>query len=239
MPNNKQNGYNGTSLIYFMFEVVDQITNWIIAAIGKNGVWAIFWGGIVEQIIIPIPSPLITMAGGFLLVAQEQPLLLALGEIFLKITLPYSIAAVLGLGIVYFIAYFGGKPLIEKFHRFIGFSWQDIEHIKKKFKGTWHDNLLVFVLRAIPVIPISIISGVAGAIRMPIVDFYLASALGVLVRSFLLGFIGWQVGEAYASMAQGLDQISDIFTILIAAAIFGFLLWGYKKRSKYLKKEKK
>ncbi len=222
-----------------MFEIVDQITNWIVTAIGKNGTWAIFWGGIIEQIIIPIPSPLITMAGGFLLVAKEQPLLSALGEIFLKITLPYSVAAVLGLGIVYFIAYFGGKPLIEKFSHFIGFSWQDIKHLQKKFKGTWHDDLLVFILRAIPVIPISIISGVAGAIRMPIVDFYLASALGVLVRSFILGFIGWQVGEAYESMAQGLDQISDILTILIAAAIFGFLVWGYKKRSKFLEEQKK
>jgi membrane protein DedA with SNARE-associated domain len=221
-----------------MFELVDQITNWIIAAIGKNGVWAIFWGGIIEQIIIPIPSPLITMAGGFLLVAKEQPLLSALGEIFFKITLPYSVAAVLGLGIVYFIAYFGGKPLIEKFHRLIGFSWQDVEYLQKKFKGTKQDDLLVFILRAIPVIPISIISGVAGAIRMPIVDFYLASALGVLVRSFILGFIGWQVGEAYESMAQGLDQISDVLTIVIAAAIFGFLVWGYKKRNKYLETKK-
>lgn len=217
-----------------MLKIVDQITNWLISAIGENGVWAIFWGGMIEQIVIPIPSPLIAMAGGFLLIAKEQPLLSALGEIFLKITLPYSAAAVLGLGIVYFIAYFGGKPLIEKFHRFIGFSWQDIEHLQKKFQGSRHDDLLVFVLRAIPVIPISIISGVAGAIRMPIADFYLASALGVLVRSFILGFIGWQVGEAYASIAQGLDQVSDIFTVLIVAAIFAFLAWGYKKRSKYL-----
>ncbi len=222
----------------FMFEIVDQITNWIISAIGENGVWAIFWGGIIEQIIIPIPSPLITMAGGFLLVPKEQPPASALGEILLKITLPYSIAAVLGLGIVYFIAYFGGKPLIEKFHRLIGFSWQDVKHLQKKFKGNWHDDLLVFVLRAIPVIPISIISGVAGAIRMPIINFYVASALGVLVRSFILGFIGWKVGEAYELMAQGLDKVSDIFTIIIAAAIFGFLLWGYKRRDRYLEERK-
>jgi membrane protein DedA with SNARE-associated domain len=222
----------------FMFEIIDQITGWIIAAIGKNGVWAIFWGGIIEQIIIPIPSPLITMAGGFLLVAKDQPLAAVLGEILLKITLPYSVAAVLGLGIVYFIAYFGGKPLIEKFHHLIGFSWQDVEYLQKKFKGNWHDDLLVFVLRAIPVIPISIISGVAGAIRMPIADFYLASALGILVRSFILALIGWQVGEAYGSLAHGLDQVSDLLTIVIAAAIFGFLVWGYKRRSKYLEGQK-
>ena len=222
-----------------MFEIVDQITHWIIAAIGENGGWAIFWGGIIEQIIIPIPSPLITMAGGFLLIPKELALPEAILQIFLKVTLPYSMAATLGLGIVYFIAYFGGKPLIEKFNRYLGFSWQDIEYLQKKFKGNWHDDLLIFILRAIPVIPISIVSGVAGAIRMPIVDFYLASALGILVRSLFLGFIGWQTGEAYQSMAQGLDQVSDIFTIIIALAIFRFLIWGYRKRNRFLKEQKK
>ncbi len=221
-----------------MFDFVNQITNWIITAIGEDGAWAIFWGGLIEQIVVPIPSPLVTMAGGFLLIPQELPLGVVLWEIFLKITLPYSIAAALGLGVIYFIAYFGGKPLIEKLNRYFGFSWQDIEFLQKKFKGNWHDDLLIFALRAIPVIPISIISGVAGAIRIPIANFYLASTLGIMVRSFVLAFVGWQIGEAYASMAQGLDQTSDIFTILISATILGFLVWGYRRRGKYLKKAK-
>jgi len=41
-----------------MFAIFDQITNWIISSIGNNGSLAIFLGGLIEQVIIPIPSPL-------------------------------------------------------------------------------------------------------------------------------------------------------------------------------------
>jgi membrane protein DedA with SNARE-associated domain len=234
LPISQLSGYNGDHELK-MFGLIDQISNWLVNAIGENGILAVFLGGITEQVVIPIPSPLIAMASGFLLVAKDLPLGEALGQIFFKITLPYTVAAVLGLGIIYFIAYFGGKPLIEKFNRYLGFSWPDIENLQKKFKGTWKDGLLVFALRAIPVIPISIISGVAGAIRMPIVTFYLSSTLGILVRSSILGFIGWQMGDAYQSMVQGLDKVSNIITVIIAVLIVGVLFWAYKRRDKFLK----
>jgi len=46
----------------------------ILAMIQKNGFLAMFTGGIVEQIIVPIPSPIITMAGGALLIDQGLPI---------------------------------------------------------------------------------------------------------------------------------------------------------------------
>ena len=140
-----------------MFEIINNLTSWIITAIGTNGSMAIFLGGLIEQVIIPIPSPLITMAGGFLLIPQNIPFLEVLKEALFSVVLPYTLAASLGLGIVYFIAYFGGKPLIEKFKNYLGFSWTEVTRLKKKFKGTKRDKLLIIALRAIPVIPISIL----------------------------------------------------------------------------------
>jgi len=217
-----------------MFTIFDQITNWIIASIGNNGSLAIFIGGLIEQVIIPIPSPLIVMAGGFLLIPQNIPLLSVLKESLYRIVLPYTIAASLGLGIVYFIAYFGGKPLIEKFKNYLGFSWAEINHLKKKFKGTGRDKLLIIALRAIPVIPISVISGVCGAIRFSIPEFYIASIIGVFIRSFILVLIGWQTGEAYQGLAGGLDKIESYITVGLVVAIGLLLLWGYKKRKKFI-----
>ena len=124
-----------------MFSFIDQILNWLIGAIGDQGPLAIFLGGLIEQVIIPLPSPLIAMAGGFLLIPQELTFLKVCQEVFLKITLPYTLAAILGLGIVYFIAYFGGKPLIDKFSRWLGFSWKEIENLQKKFSGSRKDEL--------------------------------------------------------------------------------------------------
>ena len=217
-----------------MFTIFDQITNWIITSIGNNGSLAIFIGGLVEQVIIPIPSPLIVMAGGFLLIPQNIPFLGVLRESLYRVVLPYTIAASLGLGIVYFAAYFGGKPLIEKFKNYLGFSWTEINHLKKKFRGTRRDKLFIIALRAIPVIPISVISGVCGAIRFSIPEFYIASIIGVFIRSLILVLIGWQTGEAYQNLAGGLDKIESYITVGLVVAIGLLLLWGYKKRKKFI-----
>jgi len=221
-----------------MFELVNNLTTWLLASIGKNGPLAIFLGGLIEQVIIPIPSPLITMAGGFLLIPQNIPFLNVLKEALFQVVLPYTIAASLGLGIVYFIAYFGGKPLIEKFKNYLGFSWPEITRLKKKFKGTKRDKLLIIALRAIPVIPISVISGACGAIRFPIPEFYIASIIGVFIRSFILALIGWQTGEAYQAIAQGLDKIEGLVTVAILGVIILALFWGYKKRKEFINGKK-
>jgi len=217
-----------------MFEIINNLTAWIIAAIGTNGSLAIFLGGLIEQVIIPIPSPLITMAGGFLLIPQNIPFLEVLKEALFRVVLSYTVAASLGLGIVYFVAYFGGKPLIEKFKNYLGFSWVEITRLKKKFKGTKRDELLIITLRAIPVIPISIISGVCGAIRFPIPEFYIASIIGVFIRSFILTLIGWQTGEAYQAIAQGLDRTEGLITVAILGVIILALIWGYKRRKEFI-----
>ena len=218
-----------------MFDFIDQITQWIIVSIGDNGPLAVFLGGLVEQVIVPIPSPLIAMAGGFLLVEQNAPLLQALQQVFFKVSLPYTLAATLGLGIVYFVAYFGGKPLIDRFKGWLGFSWRNIEQLQTRFQGNWWDDVLIVALRAIPVIPISLVSGVAGAIRFSIARFYLLSMIGILIRSFLLGFIGWQTGETYRAVAGGLEKIEGYVNIGLVVLIATLLFWGYKKREGFLK----
>ncbi|MEA3406608.1 MAG: VTT domain-containing protein [Chloroflexota bacterium] len=217
-----------------MFDFIDQITNWIIISIGDKGPLFIFLGGLIEQVIVPLPSPLIAMAGGFLLIDQSLPTLQALQEVFLKVSLPYTAAATLGLGIVYFIAYFGGKPLIDRFEGWLGFSWRNIEQLQTKFRGNWWDGILLVALRAIPVIPISLVSGVAGAIRFPVFRFYLLSTIGVLIRSFLLGLIGWQTGEAYQAMAEGIEQVEDYVTVGLVILIAALLFWGYRRRERFL-----
>lgn len=221
-----------------MFSFIDHLIEKIIAAIGTRGPEAIFLGGLIEQVIIPIPSPLIAMSGGFLLIPKNISLLEASKLALTRIVFPYTLAATLGLGIVYFIAYFGGKPLIDKFQNYLGFSWQEIKNLKKKFHGNWRDELLVIILRAIPVIPISVISGVCGAIRLPIVNFYLSSAVGILIRSFLLALLGWQTGEAYQALAEGLDKVENLVTIASLILIALLIFWGYRKREKFLKGKK-
>jgi len=217
--------------------MIDQL-NSITQIIQGWGAWGVFFGGIIEQIIIPIPSPVIPMAGGFFLIQKQIPFLSALKTALLKVAIPFSLGSTLGSSFVFLIAFFGGVFLINKFSRYIGFSWQDIERFKNRFfKRKSTDELLIFVFMAIPVIPSSFVSAVAGAIRVKPIEFYLFAFLGLFTRGVILGVLGWWVGEAYWTVANGLNRVESILFIVFGLIFFALLFLGYLKRDKWLKKE--
>lgn len=198
-----------------------------------HGPLSMFIGGIVEQIIVPIPSPIITMSGGAFLISRGLPLFESIWQIFIRVSLPYSIGAIIGTSLVFFIAYFGGRPLIEKFGKYIGISWKLIEKVKLDFQKTIADELFILIAVCIPVVPVSLISAFCGGFRIKPVKFYPVMFLALLIRATILGYIGFQMGETFISLAHGLDKIESVLTIVGAFLILGFL---YLKREKWLKK---
>src|SRR4029434_4774629 len=107
-----------------------EILNWIIDSIRAHGPWSVFIGVIIESVIVPIPSLLISMGAGCLLIGPELSFLEALMPILVQIVLPGSIASTLGAYIGYGIGYLGGKPLVERLQGFLGFSWSDVEKME-------------------------------------------------------------------------------------------------------------
>jgi membrane protein DedA with SNARE-associated domain len=216
-------------------DFLSEITTVITESIQKNGPIAVFIGGILEQVIAPIPSPLIATVGGFLLIPKDATIVSALWLGSFRVAIPYTLAATVGVSFVYLIAYFGGKPLTEKFKGYLGFSWEDVEAISRRFRGDLLDAVMIFLLRAVPVIPISVISGVCGLIRTKAFLFYVSSLLGILVRSIILAIIGWKMQEGYKAIIGGFDRAENIITVVSIVIIFFLLYIGYKNRGKFLK----
>ncbi len=171
-----------------------------------------------------------------MLIPEEANFISALWIGFIKVALPYTVAATMGVSFVYFIAYFGGRALIEKFKMYLGFSWKDIEEISKKFGGGAFDAVMIFLLRAVPVVPISIISAVCGFIRTKIVLFYVFSLFGILVRSVILAMVGWQMQEGYKAIIGGLDKVEDMIKVVSIFLILFLFYLGYRNRGRFLKK---
>ena len=209
-----------------------QILQSILDMVKTHGLLAMFIGGVVEQIIIPIPSPIITMSGGAFLIQHGLPFFQTIWEIITQVSLPYSFGAVIGTSFVYLIAYYGGRPLINKFGKYIGISWNLIEKIKADFQKTIKDELFIFISVCIPVVPVSLISAFCGGFRIKPAKFYPMMFLALLIRATILGFIGLQMGETFTNLAYGLDKIESILTIVGAFLILGFL---YLKREKWIK----
>lgn len=210
-----------------------QILQMILDMVKTHGSLSMFIGGIVEQIIVPIPSPIITMSGGAFLISHNVSIFQAFWEIISKVSLPYSVGAIIGTSMVYLIAYFGGQPLIDKFGKYVGIKWSLIEKIKADFQKTISDKLFIFIAVIIPVVPVSLISGFCGGFRIKPQNFYPIMFLALIIRSVILGFIGFQMGEAFTGLAHGFDKIESILTIIGAGLILGFLFF---KREKWIKK---
>ncbi len=203
----------------------------IVQLIQQHGVIAVIIAAIVEEVIVPIPSPVVPMAAGFLLVGSTE-LLPALFEIFAFVALPASLASVISSYFVYSIAYYGGKPMIENYGRYLDLSWEELQRFEHHF-DSGHEKYYVALFRAIPIVPLSLVSGAAGLFRMDWKQYGVWSFIGMLPRNFLLAYIGWTVKDDFLMMAARIDTLSTLVLVLTAGSVVAFL--GYRKfRDAYL-----
>lgn len=203
---------------------MSQLLDWIMESIRAHGAWSVFIGVIIESVIVPIPSPLIIMGAGFVLIGSELSFVQAAAPILLQIVLPGAIASTLGAYIGYGIGYFGGKPLVDRWERFLGFSWSDVEALERRFQSG-RINSLIFFLRAVPIFPLSVISAAAGLLRLPVAQFTLWTFYGSIPRCLLLAYLGWGLGETYQGIAKGLDRAEGIVSAILVLGIIGAILW--------------
>jgi membrane protein DedA with SNARE-associated domain len=196
-----------------------------------NGQLSVFIGVMVEQIIVPIPSPLIVMGAGAILISARLSVPNAFLQIFWIIVLPGSIASTLGSYIGYMISYYGGKALVLRFQRFLDVDWEEIGNLEKRFYGK-RETLAIFLSRAIPVFPISVVSIFAGLLRVPLKHFTVYTFLGSIFRCFFLAFVGWWIGATYEKVATHLNSAETLVSISMLIGMVGVLAYLYYKLRK-------
>lgn len=201
-----------------------EITNWIIDLIRSHGPVSVFIGVMIESIIVPIPSPLIIMAAGAILVDPGSAPREIFWDILRLIVVPGSLASTLGAYIGYGVGYWGGRPLIERFERFLGFGWDDVAKLEKKLEKR-HLGLMIFLLRALPIIPLSLISAAVGVLRFAILPFSGWTFLGSIPRCFFLAYLGWLTRDAYEGLAGRLDFFETLISAGLVAGILLLIFW--------------
>jgi len=211
--------------------LVSEITQWIMELMRTHGQLSVFIGVMIEQIIVPIPSPMIIMGAGAILISPGLSIPNAFIQILWIIVLPGTVASTLGSYIGYLISFYGGKALVVRFQRFLGVDWKKIENLERRFRGK-KEALMIFLSRAIPVFPISLVSIFAGLLRIPIRPFTLYTFLGSIFRCFFLAFFGWWIGATYEKVATRLDSVETVISILMLigmGAAFGYLYYKFRR----------
>jgi len=210
--------------------MIEEIVNYILEAIRSSGAWGVVIGVMIESILAPIPSPIIIMGAGFIMLPAGAGFLQILPQLLLSITVPGAIATTVGSFIGYSIGYYGGKPLINRFNWLLGVDFDELEQGTKKFAKGPSDELTIFFFRAIPVFPLSVFSAVAGVTRINWKTFAVWTFLGALVRVFVLGIIGWMMGNAYVVAAGYVESLEKIGTILLLGLVIAGFFYLYRKK---------
>lgn len=203
--------------------MIGELTRWIMGLMQDHGMATVFIGVIIESIIVPIPSPLIIMGAGALLIDAGLPAHGVFIQIVTKIVAPGAVASTLGAYFAFGIAFWGGKPIIDRFNRLLGFSWEDILWMEKKLEG--RVNMMIFLLRALPIMPLSLISAAAGVLRLPLFAFTVWTFAGSIPRCLVLGYLGYLTRDSYQGLAGHINALESIVSIAIVVGVFGVILW--------------
>lgn len=153
-------------------------------------------GSILEEIIVPIPSPFVMTTAAF--VAKSQNLNLYQVSM---VCLAAAIAKTVMSWVFYVITDKAEDIIIGKFGKYIGISHKNVEKIGSMLTGKWWNDIALFLLRAIPIFPTSLVTIAAGAIKYPMKPFLVVTFIGTMVRNYFYIWVGY----------FGYDQINKYF----------------------------
>ena len=205
-----------------MFDFLDgpvrQLVTQVYETVGYLGV--ALWVAI-ESVIIPIPSELILPFAGFLVgegVAIE-PLTGAPWNLWL-VVLAGTLGATAGALVAYAIGYWGGRPIILRWGRFLGIQGADLDRTEAFF-ARW-GVAASFFGRMIPVVR-SLVSFGAGLGRMPLLPFTIFTFLGSLPFTLLLVVVGVQLGANWDAVGAVLKRFEYAILGILVVAVLAFL----------------
>ncbi len=205
-----------------MISFVEFVSNFTINLIGSLGYWGVFIGMSLESACIPIPSEIIMPFSGFV-VWQGNTNMTLIG-----ITIIGALGNLTGSLIAYFVGLKGGRPLLEKYGKYLL-----ITHSKLELADSWflkYGGEAVLISRVLPIIR-TFISLPAGIGRMDIKKFILYTFIGSLPWSFALGYIGVQLGPNW-EIIRGYFHTLDIIVAIGLLGIIGYLIYKYKGKSR-------
>ena len=187
-----------------------------------------FLGALVEEVIAPIPSPVVMTLAGSFAAAEQQSILYLVFLAFVG-----TIGKTIGMFIVYIVSRTFENVVTNKFGKFIGITDKQVEKISAKLGKGWKDNVALFLLRAAPIVPTAPVSIVAGLLRLDLRTYLLSSAAGVFVRNVFYLYLGYTSVGALEKINENLDSLETIGYVIILLGIGGIIFYIWKKRREF------
>jgi membrane protein DedA with SNARE-associated domain len=135
---------------------------------------------------------------------------------WIAVLLVATVGAVLGSLAGYLIGAWGGRPLLDRWGRYVHIHPDDLDRADAWFAryGDW----AVFIARLVPLLR-ALINYPAGVARMPIGRFVLFSTLGSLPWNAALLFAGFLLGENYEDLYATVRPFEYVIYALVILGV--------------------
>jgi membrane protein DedA with SNARE-associated domain len=197
-------------MIAKVIETLAVFTTGAISALGYGGVVLLM---AIESACIPLPSEIIMPFAGYLVYAGRFTLHGA--------ALAGAVGCIVGSVPAYYLGQYGGRPLIERYGKYILLSRHELDLADRLFArwGQW----VVLAGRLLPVIR-TFIAFPAGVARMNMTKFVLFTFIGSYPWCYGLAWVGQKLGEQWDKDPR-LKAAFHRFDLAIGLAIVGAAAW--------------
>ncbi|WP_375288035.1 DedA family protein [Sphingomonas sp.] len=196
----------------------------LLGALTLFAISVIRWGGYggvvllmaIESACIPLPSEIIMPFAGYLVSTGEMNLFLA--------ATAGALGCNLGSIVAYEIGRRGGRPMAERFGRYVLVGPAELD-LADRFFNRW-GNWAILIGRMLPVIR-TFIAFPAGVARMKLIPFHVYTFVGSWPFCLLLAWIGMKLGDAWNSdpRLKAFFHSADLLIGVVLVAAVAWYIW--------------
>jgi len=193
-------------------KIISLLAGFIISTISDMGYGGVVLLMAIESACIPLPSEIIMPFSGYLVFTGTMNLWM--------VATAGALGCVLGSLVAYAVGAWGGRPLVEKYGKYILVSHHDLDLADRWFRR--HGDITIFIGRLLPVVR-TFIAFPAGVARMPIWRFVIYTFVGSFIWCWALAWVGKKLGENWHSLGVYFHRFDAIIGALIVAGIVWYV----------------
>ena len=202
-------------------KIISLLAGFIITTISELGYGGIVLLMAIESACIPLPSEIIMPFSGYLVFNGTLQLM--------AVALAGAVGCLLGSWVAYAVGAWGGRPLIEKYGKYVLISHHDLDLADRWFAR--HGDITIFIGRLLPVIR-TFIAFPAGVSRMPLWRFNIYTLVGSFIWCWALAWVGMKLGENWDTLGVYFHRFDALIGVLLLAGV----VWYVRRHLRHMKR---
>ncbi|HEV3153119.1 MAG TPA: DedA family protein [Candidatus Baltobacteraceae bacterium] len=189
------------------------LSTFFLGLLDHLGYGGLFVAMTLANIGAPVGSEIILPAAGALVATGH------LSNVWIAIAVALA-AELVGQSIAYAVGFYGGRPFVDRFGKYVRFHHAELERVEQFFAK--YGKFAIFICRFVPVIR-GIVGIPAGIAEMPLAPFYFWTFLGSLVFCGGLILLGNVLGEHAHAVIDNLRRYALVIFGIAVIAIAGYV----------------